>query len=188
MPKHQNPRDLSLRLPDHPNAPSRPTSSPIALEGIDLSSIEGSFALSNLPPLPSSPPPNSLGHDRDPSKGALDGVLRDSSRERPQHSDQKDRTARQKDNDPDDPAAAADESLPPGSSGSMSKVYHLRKGPGSTQELSLVGSAESVSKPSVEGMSNLCPHRPPAGPMPALDAREDAPDQDAAVRSPRAPL
>lgn len=36
-------------------------------------------------------------------------------------------------------------------SGSMSKIYHLRKAPGSTPELSLVSSAESVAKAQNEG-------------------------------------
>lgn len=37
-------------------------------------------------------------------------------------------------------------------SGSMSKIYHLRQAPGSTPELSLVSSAESVAKGHDEGM------------------------------------
>ena len=45
-------------------------------------------------------------------------------------------------------------------SGSMSKIYHLRQAPGSTPELSLVSSAESVAKGHDEGMPARHFHMP----------------------------
>jgi hypothetical protein len=45
-------------------------------------------------------------------------------------------------------------------SGSMSKIYHLRQAPGSTPELSLVSSAESVAKGHDEGMPARHCHMP----------------------------
>jgi hypothetical protein len=49
--------------------------------------------------------------------------------------------------------AKDDDELRPNSS-SMQKIYHLRKNPGSTPELSLVGSKENVRKGSSEGTSS----------------------------------
>jgi len=50
-------------------------------------------------------------------------------------------------------------------SGSMSKVYHLRQAPGSTPELSLVSSAESVAKGNDEGMPTGHLHMQHEGPQ-----------------------
>lgn len=40
-------------------------------------------------------------------------------------------------------------------SSSMSKIYHLRKAPGSTPELSLVSSADGAAKGQNEGMHKI---------------------------------
>ena len=62
MPRHANPKELTINLTavDDRHAPrDRPISSPIALEGIDLSSIDGGIGQSSLPALPASPPASS---------------------------------------------------------------------------------------------------------------------------------
>lgn len=154
MPRHENPRDIRLKLSvDNTTTRPvpRPNSSPIALRGIDLSSIEGSFPLSSLPPLPASPPPHGSSPPfGDPAKSTIDGALtRLDSREDPDR--------------PDDSGPAhtrqhlrdEDEALRPSSS-SMSKIYHLRKAPGSTPELSLVGTADNVAKTPLEGECATC--------------------------------
>jgi hypothetical protein len=120
-----------------------PKSSPINLQGIDLSSFGGDIGpeFANLPPLPQSPlmPPPSPGHKRDPSKTFVTNF-------KTRDQDQRDRGQIRQVKD--------DSEYRPGSS-SMSKIYHLRKDPGSTPELSLVGSAENVSKQASEGEWNF---------------------------------
>lgn len=149
MPGHENPNDRSLKLSidsEKHRAVPRPISSPIALEGVDLSSIEGSFPLSLLPPLPASPPPPGLTkHFRDPIKNNIDDALEpELPRGGSSHSDQAGvEQRRQWMRDEDD-------TLRPSSS-SMSKIYHLRKTPGSTPELSLVGSVDSSAKTPLQG-------------------------------------
>lgn len=120
-----------------------PKSSPMNLEGIDLSSFGGDIGpeFANLPPLPQSPslvPPQSPGHNRDPSKTFLNNFK---TRTMPEQ-EQRERTQIRQVKDDND--------YRPGSS-SVSKIYHLRKDPGSTPELSLVGSAENVGKHNSEG-------------------------------------
>ena len=121
-----------------------PKSSPMNLSGIDLSSFGGDIGpeFANLPPLPQSPlmpPPPSPGHKRDPSKPFATNF-----KTREQESRDRGKVRQVKD----------DNDYRPGSS-SMSKIYHLRKDPGSTPELSLVGSAENVSKQASEGEWDL---------------------------------
>lgn len=119
-----------------------PQSSPMNLEGIDLSSFGGDFStpLISLPPLPQSPS-TSPRINRDTSKTFLTNFKsrltseQDQRAEPPQRRQVKD-----------------DDEYRPGSS-SVSKIYHLRKNPGSTPELSLVGSAESDRKHSDDGES-----------------------------------
>lgn len=155
MPRHgSNPKDLTINLTavDDRRVPrDRPISSPIALEGVDLSSIDGGVGLTSLPPLPASPPASSpTSRKPSASKSILDTLKtrsREVSRERsrdqaPQSLADRDRQARR--------MQEQEGRLP--ESSSMSKIYHLRKAPGSTPELSLVGSAESVAKSQNESM------------------------------------
>lgn len=120
-----------------------PKSSPMNLEGIDLSSFGGDIGMdvASLPPLPQSPPiPQSPGlHKRDHSKAGTNGVKSRTTSE-PETREQRAQIRQVKD----------DEEFRPSSS-SMSKIYHLRKNPGSTPELSLVGSKENGRKHSNEG-------------------------------------
>ena len=123
-----------------------PKSSPMGFEGIDLSSLggdigSGQLGLTSLPPLPPSAP-SSPKHSRDPSKNFLSNFKNRTATEQEQREQDK-QSRRAKD----------DDEYRPGSS-SMSKIYHLRKNPGSTPELSLVGSAENVRKQSGEGESS----------------------------------
>ena len=148
MPKHNNPKELTINLKSDrqgDNVPSRPTSSPIAIEGVDLSSIEGGVGLNSLPPLPASPPSSPPGHRRDPSKNILGTWRPSKSRDRAPMDQQEQRSQVRQIKDDDDAYRQ--------NSNSMSKIYHLRKNPGSTPELSLVGSAENVAKTSAEGTS-----------------------------------
>lgn len=149
MPRQAKPKPIELtinpkvdltrsRSDDSPD----PKSSPMNLEGIDLSSFGGDFGpnLVNLPPLPQSPPAGSPPrHTREPSKSFLTNFKARSAAEQEQRADPPKRRQ-----------AKDDEEYRPNSS-SMSKIYHLRKNPGSTPELSLVGSAENVGKQSSEG-------------------------------------
>jgi hypothetical protein len=149
MPRHTKPKDLSINLKAteaHNAPPERPVSSPIALEGIDLSSIEGGIGMTSVPSLPSSPP-TSPGRPKELSKNILQslrpGKSRDRSKER-QLKDQENQRIQTR-------QVGEDENRRPGS-GSMSQIYHLRQAPGSTPELSLVGSAENVAKSNNGGM------------------------------------
>lgn len=121
-----------------------PKSSPIALEGIDLSSFAGDVSsnITSLPPLPSSPPQSPPRHNRDTSRKLLVNLKsRTGSEPQPRERSQMRH-------------AKDDEDYRPSSS-SMSKIYHLRKNPGSTPELSLVGSAENVRRQSSDGESGV---------------------------------
>lgn len=132
MPRHLKPTDLTIAT-ETAQASSGPNSSPI---NVDLSSFGGEFGgnLASLPPLPSSPP-TSPRHHRDPSKNLLSNFK---NRISPGQEQQQQRGQIRQVKEEDD-------AYGPGSS-SMSKIYHLRKNPGSTPELSLVGSAENVGK------------------------------------------
>lgn len=126
-----------------PDGSPDPKSSPMNLEGIDLSSFGGDIGMDGvaLPPLPQSPPiERSPGqHTRDPSKAGVVGVKSRAISE-PEIKESRTQIRQVKD----------DEELRPSSS-SVSKIYHLRKNPGSTPELSLVGSKENVQKQQIEG-------------------------------------
>lgn len=119
-----------------------PQSSPMNLEGIDLSSFGGDFSapLMTLPPL-SSPrsPPTSPKISRDASKTFFTNFKSRLTSEQDQRAEAPQRRQTKED----------DEYRP--ASSSVSKIYHLRKNPGSTPELSLVGSAESDRKQSDDG-------------------------------------
>lgn len=154
-PAKTRPANLTLNskserlLPKSEETPPPQGSPMLDLEGIDLSSFGGDFTtpLISLPSLPQSPP-TSPRVNRDNSKTFLTNFKsrltseQDQRAEAPQRRQTKD-----------------DDEYRPGSS-SMSKIYHLRKNPGSTPELSLVGSAESERKQSDDGEScaNLLQH------------------------------
>ncbi|KAK3064190.1 hypothetical protein LTR53_018586, partial [Teratosphaeriaceae sp. CCFEE 6253] len=76
MQRHQKPSNLTINSKSAAEAAQTsngPASSPIHLEGVDLSSFGGDFGgnvLTTLPPLPSSPP-TSPGHRRGQSKNIL---------------------------------------------------------------------------------------------------------------------
>ena len=118
----------------------RPISSPIALEGVDLSSIEGGIGGLSHHNARGLSPPRSPRHNRDQSNNSITGVMAGKTRE-----PSADRLKEQRDPRSQAQQSREAEDHRPGSS-SMSKIYHLRKAPGSTPELSLVGSAESVAK------------------------------------------
>lgn len=155
MPRHPKPQELKLQERGGENGMQPgPNSSPMNLQGVDLGSFGGGFehdVAAGLTPLPNDgkdrsafpqSPPGSprTTHNRDTSKNLLStfksklssepNVIKDTRAVKPEK----------------------DDYTRPGTS-SMSKVYHLRNNPGSTPELSLVGSQENVSKSSSEGMS-----------------------------------
>ncbi|KAK4546030.1 hypothetical protein LTR36_002167 [Oleoguttula mirabilis] len=152
MPRSPRPTDLTINLKsasETAQTSSGPNTSPI---NVDLSSFGGDFTgtLTSLPPLPSSPP-TSPRHQRDPSKNFLSNFK---NRTVPEHEQQQSQIRQVKEDD---------EAYRPGSS-SMSKIYHLRKNPGSTPELSLVGSAESVGKSGDADHSAVASSRPQPSP------------------------
>ena len=157
MPRHVNPKELTINLTavDDRHAPhDRPISSPIALAGIDLSSIDGGIGQSSLPALPASPPASSPSSRK---ASASESILAsfNKTRSRETSSERSEQTALQEQQEAKNQARRMQEQegrVP--ETGSMSKVYHLRKAPGSTPELSLVSSAESVAKGQDEGTRN----------------------------------
>lgn len=153
MPRHGNPKELTINLTavDDRHAPrDRPISSPIALEGIDLSSIDGGIGLTSLPPLPASPPASSPSSRKTSASKSLLSTLKSRSREvSRERSRERALQEQQESKNQVRRMQEQDGRLP--ESGSMSKIYHLRKAPGSTPELSLVSSAESVAKAQNEG-------------------------------------
>lgn len=139
MPRHPKPTELALQSINGQNdVISGPNSSPMNLQGVDLTSFGGGFehdvaaGLTQLPPLPNSPP-TSPRIAQGPGRNFLGNFKKQEqrqqaiSRQGTHHEDER-----------------------PGTS-SMSKIYHLRKNPGSTPELSLVGSNENVHKDNSEG-------------------------------------
>lgn len=148
------PTDLTINANVAPvntrgNATPDPRSSPMNLQGIDLSSFGGDIGMDieSLPPLPQSPPiPPSPGLQKR-EQSITNGANGVKTRTKPEPETRDQRSLRQ---------VKDDEDFRPSSS-SMSKIYHLRKNPGSTPELSLVGSKENVRKQSNEGAScDLC--------------------------------
>ena len=177
MPRQPKPADLVLLPPsEHEAAGTGPRSSPIDLQGVDLSSLGGPFAPeadatgaatansnsnntsnsnsnSNSKPSPlhpssssSSPPLSPRLFDRGPSRNFF-GNFKAKRSPPPVEEQQQQRT----DTPGSNGAAAHGEELRPGTS-SLSKVYHLRKAPGSTPELSLVAGGETHRKTSSERM------------------------------------
>ncbi|KAK0282932.1 hypothetical protein LTR91_023390 [Friedmanniomyces endolithicus] len=156
MQRHPKPTNLTINsksAAEAAQATSGPASSPMHLEGVDLSSFGGEFGgntLTSTPPMPSSPP-TSPGHRRGQSKTIL-GTFKSRSQE---HAQQKTQQLRHVKDEND--------AHRPGSS--MAKIYQLKKNPGSTPELSLVGSAENVGKMSVDANNTATPDpRPQASP------------------------
>ena len=144
MQRHPKPTNLTINSESAVEAAqgtSGPASSPMHLEGVDLSSFGGEFGgntLTSIPPMPSSPP-SSPGHRRGQSKNIL-GTFKSRSQEHAQQKAQQPRHMKDE-----------NDAHRPGSS--MAKIYQLKKNPGSTPELSLVGSAENVGKMPVDGES-----------------------------------
>ncbi|KAK0275596.1 hypothetical protein LTR35_010866 [Friedmanniomyces endolithicus] len=144
MQRHPKPTNLTINSKSAVEAAqgtSGPASSPMHLEGVDLSSFGGEFGgntLTSTPPMPSSPP-TSPGHRRGQSKNIL-GTFKSRSQEHAQQKSQQPRHVKDE-----------NDAHRPGSS--MAKIYQLKKNPGSTPELSLVGSAENVGKMPVDGES-----------------------------------
>jgi hypothetical protein len=141
-PRQQRPTDLTINLKSAAEAAqisNGPNSSPINLEGVDLSSfggdIGGATALTSLPPLPSSPP-SSPRHNREPSKNFLRNIANRSQPDKEQARGQ----IRQVQDERDVHSRGSN------GSNSMAHVYKLRKNVGSSPELTVVGSTESVGK------------------------------------------
>ncbi|KAK0258524.1 hypothetical protein LTS09_006783 [Friedmanniomyces endolithicus] len=156
MQRHPKPTNLTINsksAAEAAQATSGPASSPMHLEGVDLSSFGGEFGgntLTSTPPMPSSPP-TSPGHRRGQSKTIL-GTFKSRSQEYAQQKTQQLRHVKDE-----------NDAHRPGSS--MAKIYQLKKNPGSTPELSLVGSAENVGKMSVDANNTATPDpRPQASP------------------------
>lgn len=135
-PRANKPADLAINslTPDDSSAPN---TSPIA---VDLSSFGGGLGeqlgLSQLPPLPQSPPTSPrlpVGSTTNFSGNFKHNLSPEQEQGTQIRSKQEE-----------------SEAYRPGSS-SVSKIYHLKKNPGSTPELSLVGSAENGEKHSGEG-------------------------------------
>lgn len=157
MPRHGNPKELTINLTavDDRHAPrDRPISSPIALEGIDLSSIDGGVGLTSLPPLPASPPASSPSSRKTSASKSLLNNLKSRSREASRERS-RERALQEQQNPKSQARRMQDQEGRLPESSSMSKIYHLRKAPGSTPELSLVSSAEGVVKGQNEGMQEV---------------------------------
>ncbi|KAI7693548.1 hypothetical protein KC353_g18475, partial [Hortaea werneckii] len=154
MPRHGKPAELTINLKsatDTSHTTSRPKSSPIE---VDLSSFGGDLGSpqqdhSGAKAHSSSSPSSSPRHNRDPSRNFLSNFK---SKKAPEQELEQPRTQVRR-------AKEGDDEYRPGSS-SMSKVYHLRNNPGSTPELSLVGSADNVSK-NGDDPNNSRPHPSP---------------------------
>ncbi|TKA43129.1 hypothetical protein B0A54_06077 [Friedmanniomyces endolithicus] len=156
MQRHPKPTNLTINsksAAEAAQATSGPASSPMHLEGVDLSSFGGEFGgntLTSTPPMPSSPP-TSPGHRRGQSKTIL-GTFKSRSQEYAQQKTQQLRHVKDE-----------NDAHRPGSS--MAKIYQLKKNPGSTPELSLVGSAENVGKMSVDDPKPLLEQPPNTAPL-----------------------
>ncbi|TKA48747.1 hypothetical protein B0A54_00883 [Friedmanniomyces endolithicus] len=156
MQRHPKPTNLTINSKSAVEAAqgtSGPASSPMHLEGVDLSSFGGEFGgntLTSIPPMPSSPP-TSPGHRRGQSKNIL-GTFKSRSQEHAQQKSQQPRHVKDE-----------NDAHRPGSS--MAKIYQLKKNPGSTPELSLVGSAENVGKMPVDDPKPLLEQPPNTAPL-----------------------
>ncbi|KXT18185.1 hypothetical protein AC579_7715 [Pseudocercospora musae] len=171
MPRHPKPSELSLQQTQNGGSGSNGAhtsqqSSPMNLQGVDLGSFGGDFqhdvasGLTPLPqekptyPQPQSPPGSPRQHNRDTSFLSSFKSKKSSPKE-----DQK-KDTRQGKNDKDDYRP---------NTGSMSKIYHLRNNPGSTPELSLLGSNENIQKQSSESETPALPSRPQPTPKQSED-------------------
>lgn len=143
MPRQSKPAELTLQA--NAGTHNASNSSPINLEGVDLGSFGDSFEhdiAAGLTPLPKDLPQSPLSprapysSGREPSKGFLSSLKSRVASE--QEVKKETRPAKDKE----------DEYRP--NTSSMSKIYHLRNNPGSTPELSLVGSNENMRKDSIE--------------------------------------
>ena len=132
--KAQNGGDIS---------PAQTSPMSLNLAGIDLSSFGGDFTtpLISLPALPQSPP-TSPRLEKESSKTFLNSFKTRLASEQDQRAEFP-RRRQTKDDDDFRPTSS-----------SVSKIYHLRKNPGSTPELSLVNSAEGDRKASEDGKSS----------------------------------
>lgn len=139
MPRHPKPTELALHNGQNGGVIPGPNSSPMNLQGVDLTSFGGGFehdvaaGLTPLPPLPNSPPSSPRT-----TQGQGRNFLNTFKKQEPRQQS----NSRQGSNEDERPNTS-----------SMSKIYHLRKNPGSTPELSLVGSNENVHKETTEGES-----------------------------------
>jgi hypothetical protein len=144
MPPKSKPNDLTiLAKPNNGIAPG-PNSSPINLQGVDLSSIGGDVSSGERrsPPVQQQSPPLSPRlFDRNGGRSFF-GNFNKSKRT------QTDLAA--KEQEPVTRTGTRDQEVEPSTS-SISQIYHLRKAPGSTPELSLVAGAENGGKHSLDG-------------------------------------
>ncbi|KAM0721868.1 hypothetical protein Q7P37_002793 [Cladosporium fusiforme] len=173
MPRHGNPKELTINLTavdDRHAPPDRPISSPIALEGIDLSTIDGGVGLTSLPPLPASPPDSSPSSRKTSAPKSILNTLKNRSREvSRERSRERSSQDRQRGDSKNQTRRMQEQEGRLPESSSMSKIYHLRKAPGSTPELSLVSSADSAAKGQNEG-TNQAESRPQPSPHPSEDS------------------
>jgi hypothetical protein len=149
MPPKSKPNDLTILAKPNNGITPGPNSSPINLQGVDLSSIGGDLTSASgsserrSPPIQQqqSPPLSPRLFDRNGGRSFF-GNFNKSKRT------QTDLAA--KELEPNARTGTREEEVEPSTS-SISQIYHLRKAPGSTPELSLVAGAENVGKPSLDG-------------------------------------
>lgn len=133
MPRQAKPADLDLHGVDGRSAGASQGSSPI---NVDISTFGGDFGGSaqnetSSPKSVAKSPPTSPRLGRDSARTFFGGTRNKSTKEEP------------KSNAPY--VGDEDENIRPGTS-NISKIYHLKKNPGSTPELNLVGSGDSTSR------------------------------------------
>ncbi|CAK4029439.1 uncharacterized protein RCC_04181 [Lecanosticta acicola] len=174
MPRQSKPSELSLQAQNGSSktiATGANNSPGVNLQGVDLGSFGGGFehdvasGLTPLPPqsAPQSPPGSPRlqhGQSRDSSKTFLSNFK---NRISPDSEQKQKKDSRQ--------GSSEDSEYRPSTS-SMSKVYHLRNNPGSTPELSLVGSNENTGKEQTPG--DNAPTLPGPRPAPTSQRSEDS--------------
>lgn len=150
MPRQPKPNELTILSKNQNGITPGPNSSPINLQGVDLSSFGGDFSQASgsserrSPPLqhPQSPPLSPRLFDRNGGRSFF-GNFNKAKRTPTDLAAKELETAGR--------TSPREEEAEPSAS-SISQVYHLRKAPGSTPELSLVTGAENVGKASLDGM------------------------------------
>ncbi|KAK5107461.1 hypothetical protein LTR62_001259 [Meristemomyces frigidus] len=170
-PNKTRPTDLTINLKSAAEAAQSsagPHSSPIILEGVDLSSFgedigPGSSAPPpSLPPLPHSPS-SSPRHNREISKNILRQLGHKSSKAEQGRAGGQVRQVKDE-----------QDAYRPTNSSSMAAVYQLKKNVGSSPELSLVGSTENIVRDSedVNGVNDSAEvgQRPQAAPHHSEDS------------------